>query len=87
MGHVEADFVAQLFSGRLVDEQLMSTMLNSHHWQVRIYDISYEERVDIYGGWNAEAYQETEAGEITRSLHRDAITRLTWIMPHLQTSR
>ncbi|KAL0724146.1 hypothetical protein Bca4012_038745 [Brassica carinata] len=44
------DFVAQLFSGRLVDEQLMSTMLNSHHWQVGIYDVSYEEREDLYGG-------------------------------------
>ncbi|KAG7587016.1 Zinc finger RING-type [Arabidopsis thaliana x Arabidopsis arenosa] len=44
-----ADFVEKLFRGRLVDEQLMSTMINSHHWQLRISDVSYEERDDVYG--------------------------------------
>ncbi|CAN8239796.1 unnamed protein product [Cochlearia groenlandica] len=44
-----ADFVEQLFRGRLVDEQLMSTTLNSHHWQLRISDVSFEERGDVYG--------------------------------------
>ncbi|CAN7054478.1 hypothetical protein IGI04_028825 [Brassica rapa subsp. trilocularis] len=43
-----ADFVEQLFRGRLVDEQLMSTMIQSHHWQLRISDVSYEERDDVY---------------------------------------
>ncbi|KAH0874722.1 hypothetical protein HID58_072084 [Brassica napus] len=55
-----AEFVEQLFRIRLVDEQLMLTMLNSHHWQtsqvfegnfvrLRSY-VSYEERDDVYGG-------------------------------------
>ncbi|KAL0663757.1 hypothetical protein Bca4012_100594 [Brassica carinata] len=58
--YLEAEFVEQLFRIRLVDEQLMLTMLNSHHWQtsqvfegnfvrLRSY-VSYEERDDVYGG-------------------------------------
>ncbi|CAN7052951.1 unnamed protein product [Brassica rapa subsp. trilocularis] len=43
-----ADFVEQLFRERLVDEQLMSRMLNTHHSQLRISDVSYEERDDVY---------------------------------------
>ncbi|KFK41885.1 hypothetical protein AALP_AA2G184900 [Arabis alpina] len=48
-----ADFVEQLFRGRLVDEQLMTTMLNSHHWQLRITDGNYEEQDDVYGDLEA----------------------------------
>jgi len=44
-----ADFVEQLFRGRLVDDQITASMINSHHWQLRISDVSYEERDDVYG--------------------------------------
>ncbi|XP_010537375.1 PREDICTED: NEP1-interacting protein-like 2 [Tarenaya hassleriana] len=43
-----ADFVEQLLHGRLVNEQLMSTVLHSSHWQLRIADVSFEDWDDVY---------------------------------------
>ncbi|KAG5380148.1 hypothetical protein IGI04_027990 [Brassica rapa subsp. trilocularis] len=76
-----ADFVEQLFRERLVDEQLMSRMLNTHHSQLRISDVSYEERDDVYDelkrrGLSGDSlrklpcYNDMKTGEITQSLPR-----------------
>ncbi|OMO98882.1 Zinc finger, RING-type [Corchorus capsularis] len=44
-----ADFIEQLFHGRLVQEGLTPAMLRAYHWQMSIADISYDEIHDIYG--------------------------------------
>lgn len=64
--------MSKLFRGRLLDEQLMSAMLNSHQWQLRISDVSYEKRDDVDGGPGHQVK--------SHEAYRDAIRPFTWFV-------